>query len=590
MAVMRKKFGPLVLLSLTGSFLAGEELRFADLQPEHRIQRGRYSAKVIYTGSYSQDHTLIIRAVEKGKFRAPRFLRIGGSIAEPDPIEIEGGFLKFKLTANRGPFPEYLVGSAEDQSVRTETRNLINGADVDSTHKSLKLDSERERRAFLTRVHVLALCSDEGLPGSEKSERAHREKLIQRLQKLDPNISSRSLARMSARDLGDKLNFLMLNKRIEATGVPVQFQDENLVAAIMRQPRTKKLSPSVFHSPVKVESMPVEELTAMLEHLGLARRYSRSSTKKKRDAVYEAVAWRALVRRNRIQHLNREKVEEFVQAHQAAQLKAAAEQIRKQQPANDNPEQAALTRLTDEFVRRQYQMAANGIPPQDRERFYFQFRSGKELGEAYGFLSKPEARQLYETLKRFGVSEGSLKAMKVQTAAELYEASLAAITATTSDRLPKSAFQTLSPFLDGANTAAAVWKAFRTYDVELRYDYDVPEGKDRNAYWKNAENYSALVDGKVGDISLSGSMSPGKGDSIDWWHVPVSLKGRQWRLVSEDAAIAMDRVPADEGSYLKVRSNGAAAKYRIESKGDGERNLKRFERVEAHQEVAGPPF
>jgi len=39
-----------------------------------------------------------------------------------------------------------------------------------------------------------------------------------------------------------------------------------------------------------------------------------------------------------------------------------------------------------------------------------------------------------------------------------------------------------------------------------------------------------------------------------------------------------------------VRSNGAAAKYRIESKGDGERNLKRFERVEAHQEVAGPPF
>jgi hypothetical protein len=591
MAAFRINIGLLILVSLTGSTLAAEGLRFADLHPEHRIQRGKYSAAATYTGSHSQDHILIIRAVEKGKFRAPRFLRVGGSIAEPEVLENEGGLLRIKLKANHGPFPKYPVGSTDKQVVREEVRQLLRGSDVDTSHKSFKLDSDRERRAFLIRLSVLSLCTDEGLPGKAKSEKMLRENLFQRLQKLGPKISSRSLSRLSARELGDKLNFLIVNRRLEATGVPAQFQEEALVLAILRQQRPKKLSPAALYSTAKVESLPVEELGVMLEYFGLEKRHTRSSTKKKRDAVYEAVAWRALVRRNRIQHLDRKKVEEFVQTNQAAAIQAAAEQIRKQQPGNENPEQAALTQLTDDFFRRQYSMAAVGIPLQDRERFYHPFRSGKALGEAYGFLNKSDSKQLYETLKRFGVSETALKALKVQTAAKLYEASLATIAAASPDRISRDTVQTLSPFFEGANSAAGVWKAFRTYDVELRYDYDEPGGTDRNAYWKNAENFSALVEGeKIGTVTLTGSMSPDKGDTIDWWHVPASLKDRPWQVVPEDAAIGVDTVPADKGSYLKVRSRGPATKYTLESKGEGERAIKRFERVEAHKEVAGPPF
>jgi len=585
------EIGLFILMSLTGSTLAAEELRFAELHPKHRIQRGKYSAAATYTGSYSQDHTLIIRAVEKGKFRAPRFLRVGGAIAEPVVIENEGGLLRIKLKANDGPFPKYLVGNIDEQLVREEVRQLLRGADVDATHKSFELDSDRERRAFLIQVHVLSICTDEGLPGKAKSEQVHRENLLQRLQKLGPKTSTRSLSRLSARELGDKLNILNVHPRIEATGVPAQFQEEGLIAAILRQQPTKKLSPAALYSASKVESLTVEELGALLEYLGLEKQHSRSSTKKKRDAVYEAVAWRALIRRNLIQLLDRKSVEEFVQTNQVAGIQAAAKLVRKQQPGNENPEQTALTQLTDDFVRRQYSMAASGIPPQDRERFYHPFRSGKALGQAYGFLNKSDSKQLYETLKRFGGSETVLKTMKVQTAVKLYEASLVAIAAPSPDRISKDDVHALSPFFDGANTAAGVWKTFRTYDVELRYDYDEPGGTDRNANWENAENFSAVVEGAtIGTVTLTGSMSPDKGDMIDWWHVPASLKERPWRVVPEGAAIGVDTVPSDKGSYLKVRSRGPATKYTLESTGGGERAIRRFERVEAHKEVAGPPF
>ena len=580
-----------MLVSLLGAPLTAEEIRLSDLRLEHRIQRDKYSATATYTGSYSRDHEIFIRTAEKGTFRTPRFLRVGGAISEPDVIENDGGLLKIKLTANEGPFPKYLVGSIDEQAIHEEVIQLLHGADVDATHRSFKLESDRERRTFLVRVHVLSLCTDEGLPDKANSEEKLREDLLQRLKKSGPDAGSINLSRLSSRELGDKLNFLNVNTQIEATGVPAEFQEEGLVVAILRQQITKKLSPTALYSPEKVESLPVEELGAMLEYLGLEKRHSRSSTKKKREAVFEAVAWRALIRRNRIQHLDRKKVEEFLQANQLAGIQAAAEQIRQQQPGNENPEQAALTRLTDDFIRDQYQMAAAGIPLQDRKQFYHPFRSDRALGEAYGFLNKSDAKQLYETLKRFGVGEPALKAMKAQMAAKLYEASMETISATTSDKISGDTVETLSPFLDGANSAAGVWKAFRTYDVELHYDFDEPGGADRNACWKNAENFSALVEGEnLGAVTLAGSMSPDKGDSIDWWYVPASLKNRSWKVVPEDAAVGVDNVQADEGSYLKVRSLGPAVKYTLESKGEGERALRRFEQVEAHREMAGPPF
>jgi len=528
------------------------------------------------------------------------------------PAAIRTPFIPDKPPLNEQAFIDRLLSALKPlnatslgSKVRSEARKFCRGQiSPDQMRTFVRSTFARAELSHLkSKLNVpLTVSSRDSLEALEG--KLHAARLIGQIQQLEPNANVRGLTKLDPRELRDRLNALTVSKRIRETGTPAGFGSAALPAAILRTAEEADPSPESALSR-KDEGLSSSAVEKLLDELGLARSLtSRSGMQGKREALYQVLAWRAVVRQHRLSHLDSDRVRKAVTTRQPKRLENMAQQIAKAQPKVSDPREAAIRRLVAEVWDKQKAKVASGISREDLRDYYAPFLQGDTLGDAYRFLSGDEQKTLADELTQLGLRAADFSDLPQREVIHALHAARQIILARTStdaealDLCPAASrlVETVrKPGQSRSEQVAELWRSFRRYVVSLSYDFDPPEGPDRNSSWRSPERLGLLSAGTVkpARIELCGRLEPGNGDALDWWFLPQSLAERKWTLVCNDEkAVLLASIPAGNGKYLKVHAHGKRpVEYRVSSEGEvGGKDVRRFERREFHKEIKGPPF
>ena len=473
-----------------------------------------------------------------------------------------------------------------------------------------RADTSQLMRRLVTLSELRRLKSGLGLPVSaaesdpiaKLQEKLHQARLASEVVRLSPDSKPQALAKLDIRQLRDALNAALVGKRIDESGIPAHLESQDLISAILRHDGAGP-SPAEALAELNRGKTAGKQLDEKLEQLGLNRLFARSTSRRKKEALYEVFGWRAAIHQHRLNHLDPDRLSAAVKTRMAARLAAVEKTIAAKEPENQDPGATALKRLANQLRQEQVKSTVGGIRPRDLTDLYRPFPAGTALGKTYGFLGEPEMRQLRADLRDCGVDPGKLPRLTDREGAKLLD-SVAQLTRAQSPQ--EVSLEAGSPALgelakamsieaaDAEAQTAAIWEQLRRYEVALRFEYDPPKGPDRNAKWTDPERLGILpgTGGPIAKVELSGTLEPEAGDRCDWWLMSGELAGREWKLAEGPRLACLTVVSSPKALYLKVRAKeGPKCSYRIVSDGTPEgRTIRRTERREFHQEIKGPPF